>query len=166
MGGLAKTGSLLAILFVMLFIMAPFLPFSVNYTASMPRGLYYTSACSPQKNDIIQFRPPERIWNFALDRQYVDPVMEGLLKKIVAVEGDRVCWVNHMISVNGVVLGMVADLDSQGRPLGHASGCEILLPDHYLPMAPDFEKSFDGRYFGFIQSSHIQFCARPLLTFD
>lgn len=150
----------------MLFIMAPFLPLSVNYTASMPRGLYYTSACSPQKNDIIQFRPPERIWNFAMDRHYVDPAMEGLLKKLVAIEGDRVCWANNMISVNGVVLGKVADMDSQSRPLGHAPGCVTLPPDHYLPMAPGFEKSFDGRYFGFIQSSHIQFCARPLLTFD
>lgn len=138
----------------------------MNFTASMPRGLYVTYDCAPKTGDIIQFRPGEDIWRFALERYYVASHTAGFLKKVMATAGDRVCWKDSQIAVNGEIMGRVSATDSRGRLLGHAPECITLGPDQLLPLAPDFEKSYDGRYFGPIRASHIQSCARPLLTFD
>ena len=74
-GLFSKSVTSLAAVFVTLFVIGPFLPFSLNYTASMPQGLYYTYKCSPKMGDIIQFKPSEAIWKFALDRGYALPYM-------------------------------------------------------------------------------------------
>ena len=67
-GILAKVLTIVPVAFVMLFLGAPILPFSLNLTPSMLRGLYYTYECTPTKGDIIQFKSSENVWQVALDR--------------------------------------------------------------------------------------------------
>jgi len=131
----------------------------------MPRGVYYTYGCSPAKGDIIQFKPAEEIWQFAVERKYVSDRMKGLLKTVVAATGDRVCWKESKISINGEFVGEVAVVDSRGRPLGHAPECIIVQEGQLLPMASDYNKSYDGRYFGLIPFENIQYCAQPVWIF-
>ena len=164
-GNLAKVMTIVSALFVMLCISAPLLPFSLNLTPSMPRGLYYTYDCSPIKGDIIQFRPDEGVWQFALERGYITDRMEGMIKTIVATSGDRICWRGGKVYINGEILAEVAQKDSNGRPLGHEPECVTLAKGQFLPMAPDYPKSYDGRYFGLINSENVKSCARAVLTF-
>lgn len=161
-GRLAKALTIASVVFVMLFFAAPILPLSLNFTPSMPRGFYYTYDCTPIKGDIIQFRPANDVWQFALERGYVTDHMEGMIKNVVATMGDKVCWQDGKIFINGKGVGEVATVDSMGRPLGHASECITLEEDQLLPMAPDYPKSYDGRYFGLINSEDVQSCARSL----
>lgn len=162
---LAKVMTIVSVAFVMLFISAPLLPFSLNFTPSMPRGLYYTYECVAVKGDIIQFSPSEDVWQFAKDRGYVLARMEGMIKNVVATSGDKVCWHDGKIFINGEDAGDVATVDTMGRPLGHAQECITLEEDQILPMAKDYPKSYDGRYFGLINSENVQSCARSLLMF-
>lgn len=164
-GILTKLLTIVSAAFVGLFLTAPILPFSLNFTPSMPLGLYYTYDCSPVKGDIIQFRPDEEIWQLALDRGYVTDRMEGFLKAVVATSGDRVCWQEDKVFINGETAGYVSAEDSMGRPLGHLPECTMVQENQFLPMAPNYHKSYDGRYFGLINSENVQFCVRPVLTF-
>jgi len=164
-GILTKLLTIVPVTFVVIFFSASFLPVSFNFTPSMPRGVYYTYDCSPAKGDIIQFKPTERTWQFAMDRKYVSDRMEGLLKTVVATSGDRVCWQEGKISINGEFAGDVAAADSMGRPLGHDPECIIVQEGQLLPMALDYHRSYDGRYFGLINSEDVQFCVRPVWTF-
>ena len=164
-GILAKVLTIVSVVFVMLFLGAPILPFSLNLTPSMPSGLYYTYECAPTKGDIIQFKPSENIWQVALDRGYVSARMEGMIKAVAASSGDKVCWQGGSIIINGEFIGEVTPVDSMGRPLGHVQECITVLEGQLLPMALDYHKSYDGRYFGLIPFENVQSCARPVWTF-
>jgi len=163
-GILTKALILVSLAFVMLFVAAPILPLSLNFTPSMSRGFYYTYDCTPIKGDIIQFKPAEKNWQLALGRGYVTDRMEGMIKVVVATSGDKVCWQDDNIFINGKFSGEVATVDSMGRPLGHEPECVTLAKGQFLPMAPDYPQSYDGRYFGLINSENVQFCVRPILT--
>lgn len=130
----------------------------------MPRGLYYTFDCEPQRGDLIQFRPSEQDWNFALERGYVAPRTKGLLKEVAATSGDLVCWNETHILINGQEAGLVAATDSKGRILDHPRGCSMILSEELLPLAFRTDRSYDGRYFGPIKRTSITKCLSPLLT--
>ncbi len=164
-GILTMVLAIVPVVFVVVFISASLLPVSFNFTPSMPRGLYYSYDCSPVKGDIIQFKPTERTWQFAVDRKYVSDRMEGLLKTVVATSGDRVCWQEDKISINEEFVGEVAVVDAMGRSLGHDPECITVQEGQLLPMALDYNKSFDGRYFGLIIFENVQSCAGSLITY-
>lgn len=130
----------------------------------MSQGLYYTYDCRPQKGDIVEFQPSDKIWQFALDRKYISGNETGFLKIVVATNGDKVCWQKKGIYINGKFKGNVALLDSMGRDLGHKDECITVIKDNFLPMTQN-NKSFDGRYFGLVSFDKIQNCARPFWVF-
>lgn len=130
----------------------------------MPRGLYYTYDCTPERGGLIQFRPADSYWTFALERGYVAPRTKGLLKEVAAVSGDLVCWDETHILINGQEAGLVSAKDSKGRILTHPSGCSMILSEELLPLAPGTDLSYDGRYFGPIKRTSIIQCLSPLLT--
>lgn len=161
-GVLAKSAVCLGIVFIIVLIMAPF---SLNITASMPRGLYYTYSCVPKKGDIVQFRPSEEIWNFALEGQYVQPRWRGLLKIVATTSGDEVCWCKGNIYINGKLTGLVEIKDSTGRKLGYKKECVMVAEKKFLPLAEN-DHSFDGRYFGMVELGRVQYCGRPVWVID
>jgi len=152
----------LALFFVVLFITAPFLPFVFNTTISMPRGLYYTYPCIPERGDLVQFRPPEPYWQLALDRGYVSERTQGLLKKVAAISGDQICWRDETVFINGQFSASFSKKDSLGRPLGHEPTCRTIPDDYFLPLASQTSMSYDGRYFGIVSLSSVKKCLRPL----
>ena len=163
-GVFTKAVLVLSTAFILLFIFSPIIPLVFNTTASMPRGLYYSFDCRPERGDIIQFRPDAPHWNLALERGYISSRAQGLLKEVAAVPGDLVCWNDTHILINGQEVRSIPTEDSRGRPLTHPQGCLTVSFGEILPLAPGTTLSFDGRYFGFISSEMITDCLSPLLT--
>jgi len=72
-----------------------------------------------------------------------------LLKKVVAVAGDRVTAADHGLQINGQPLpnSRPLDLDTQGRALPHLRG-SFTLKQGEIWVAGEHPNSFDSRYFG------------------
>ena len=149
--------------------------FRYNGSDSMPHGWYW--GCGPgetaRKGALVTCLPvpranvvPNPAFDVAVKRGYVRPG-EPLLKKVVALEGDRISIGPAGVSVNGVPLPNSRPLgrDGAGRPLPQVAmsdyplqAGEVLLMSDYSPV------SFDGRYFGPIPRACLKSVLRPILT--
>lgn len=145
-----------------------------NTTNSLPRGLYLVVAEPVQAGAIVLACPPEgAISQAALRRGYlgVSPDCPGqlqrLIKRVVGTPGDEIsAAASGELQVNGRTLQNSAPLreDLHGRPLApYFTHSEVLQAGEFLVMG-DTAKSFDGRYFGPIQQSHIRAVMRPIWT--
>ncbi len=144
----------------------------VNSTASFPRGLYWKINAPFKKGDLVIFCPPKTpVFAEAKERGYIGAGFcpggyREMIKKIVATEGDRVTISEKGVAVNGVPIfdSMPSTEDRAGRPMPHyETDCtlknnQVLLMSDYNPL------SFDGRYFGPINSAQIRSVIRPVLT--
>ncbi len=112
---------------------------------------------TPQPGDVVVFKSPA----------------DGtrLIKRVVAVAGDRVDLRDGRLSINGVPLARDAagmredfgersamlDLDAGGGPDLH----DVLVPEGQVLVLGDHRgESFDGRYFGFVPAASIYGQAR------
>ncbi|MCD9027465.1 signal peptidase I [Luteimonas sp. BDR2-5] len=112
---------------------------------------------TPQRGDVVVFKSPA----------------DGtrLIKRVVAVAGDRVDLVDGRLSINGTPLAADADgaqedfgarvatldLDAGGGPDLH----DVLVPQGQVLVLGDHRgESFDGRYFGFVPAASIYGQAR------
>jgi type IV secretory pathway protease TraF len=84
-----------------------------------------------------------------------------LIKPVAAGTGDVVCRHGATVTINGQAAAHARKADERGRPLLHWSGCIMLAAGQIfmLSAAPD---SFDSRYFGPIDRSHLVGAARPV----
>ncbi|MBI2741043.1 MAG: conjugative transfer signal peptidase TraF [Rhodospirillales bacterium] len=143
----------------------PPVPFLVwNASASAPLGLYrveHTGALS--RGDLVLAWPPESARRFAAERGYL-PETVPLIKRVAAVAGDRVCASRRLILINGDVVATLLAADRQGRPLPGWTGCRDLAADEVFVLMGEVPQSFDGRYFGPIQTSAILGRLVPLWT--
>src|SRR3546814_18198135 len=83
----------------------------------------------------------------AAERGYL-PDGVPLVKRIAALEGDRVCALDDAVSVNGRVAAKRQARDRLGRPLPRWTGCHVLADDELFLLMADVPSSFDGRFFG------------------
>lgn len=139
------------------------LPLRLNTTPSLPIGLYALSPCHPQRGEIVVHTLSSRARTFAEERGYVQRHARGLLKTIVAVPGDRLCWMGKSLQINGRQAAIVSPYDHLGRALPHPDGCMTLGPRQMLPLIQDNPQSYDGRYYGPVKQSNIKACARRVL---
>ncbi|TRO91258.1 S26 family signal peptidase [Glycocaulis profundi] len=134
-----------------------------NPSASAPVGLWRVApGQSVVVGDMALAWPPEPYRQLAAERGYL-PGNVPLLKRVAAVEGDRVCGVGEALSVNGRIVARRRAADARGRLLPRWSGCRTLAPDEIL-LLMDAADSFDGRYFGPVEMSAVIGPARPLWT--
>ncbi len=137
----------------------------LNYTASMPLGIYQrvpihtwrpgmVVVITPSQSDRVLFAA--RGW---LMKKGV------LIKPIGALPGDQVCIHHDTVTVNGEVVGPVFAKDSHGLPLPVISGCFVLPRGTVFPLSTYSAHSFDGRYFGPIPMAQVLGEARPVWTF-
>lgn len=151
----------------------------INHTQSAPTGLYWLSGTPPAKGDWVSVcLPASPILTVAVERGYL-PIQRGvakqecpqsrqpLLKRLLGQSGDEVSVTAAGIVVNGDLLPntVIRSRDTQGRALlaGLVSGVipngKVLLLSTYSPA------SFDGRYFGLLDSDAVLTRAIPLVTF-
>ncbi len=137
-----------------------------NATASTPIGLYLIRPSDDLRvADLVSVKPPEPIASYLAAGGYL-PKGVPLLKHVLALAGQIVCRFEHMISVDGVVMGEARARDSRGRDLPVWSGCRTLRPDEIFLMNSDVPDSLDGRYFGPLPVSSVFGRAVPLWTRD
>ncbi|NML16992.1 conjugative transfer signal peptidase TraF [Azohydromonas caseinilytica] len=145
-----------------------------NSTRSIAQGLYrvteeplragaYVLACPPPVQPFLEARA----------RLYIGPGicpgrMGYLMKRVVAVCGDRVELTEAAVVVNGRAVPGSARLpaDTVGRPLPQPTSASTVLGDEVLLMGDVSPRSFDGRYFGPVDRTHILAVIRPVFTWN
>ncbi|HEX8443952.1 MAG TPA: S26 family signal peptidase [Allosphingosinicella sp.] len=119
-----------------------------NASASSPLGLYQVrSAGGARRGDMVIAWPPEAARELGAERHYL-PRNVPLVKRVAAVEGDRVCAVGEAIFVNERLETLRSLEDPSGRPMPWWTGCEELRPGELFLLTAGAPNAFDGRYFG------------------
>ena len=137
-----------------------------NASASVPVGLYaIRPAGALYVTELVVVRPPEPLATFLAGRRYL-PTGVPLLKRILALPGQRVCRSDLTITVDGIAMGDALDRDSRGRRLPVWQGCHVVAAGEMFLMNWQSTDSLDGRYFGFLSASTIIGRADPLWTHE
>lgn len=119
-----------------------------NASASAPVGFYaVTTITTPRRGDMVIAWPPLAMRALAARRHYL-PRGVPLVKRIVAVPGDRICAVGDAISIDGRVVAIRRSRDAQGRSMPWWGGCITLYRGTMFLLMAETAGSFDGRYFG------------------
>jgi conjugative transfer signal peptidase TraF len=135
-----------------------------NATASAPVGFYaLADQGANDRGNLVLARLPPFVRGLAARRGYL-PEQIGLVKRVAAVSGDRVCSTGATVTINHRPMAKVLAVDSQGRTLPHWKGCLVLRANEVFLAMPDVSTSFDGRYFGPIDRSAILGRLTPLCT--
>ncbi|WP_422022285.1 S26 family signal peptidase [Pyruvatibacter mobilis] len=117
-----------------------------NASASAPIGLYWLDNRPFERDNYVLVRVPERVGELVVERGYLPPDVP-LLKRVVGLNGDRICRQSDEITVNGSVVASAKRRDGQGREMPDWHGCHI-LNERTVFLLQDHPHSFDGRYFG------------------
>lgn len=132
----------------------------INESPSLPRGLYLRTAGPVVGGAIVAFDQP------ATARAYLGRIgMPGevlLLKRVAAVDGDRVCAGDGLVRAPGRQVRTL-DRDRQGAALSAWRGCRRLEPDEVFVLG-DTPESFDSRYFGPVRKSATRGVYREVMT--
>ena len=84
-----------------------------------------------------------------------------LIKQVGCRPGERLLVGDGRASCQGISLGTQLETDGQGRALRHFTYDGIVPPGKYF-MIGKHERSYDSRYFGFIDASQFRQRALPL----
>ena len=135
-----------------------------NASASTPIGLYSIDSDElPEVTDLVAVDAPEPLATFLADRGYL-PRGVPLMKRIVALPGQRVCRTGLAITVDAVWMGDALDRDRRGNPLPVWRGCRVVAEGELFLMNGQVRDSLDGRYFGPLPASAVIGRAIPLYT--
>ncbi|MGY4398822.1 conjugative transfer signal peptidase TraF [Sphingomonas sp. UYAg733] len=119
-----------------------------NASASAPVGLYLVGGADDiGKGDMVIARLAEPYRSLAAQRHYL-PANVPLVKRVVAMPGDRVCADRNIILVNDEPVAARLKIDASGRAMPWWRGCVRLRRSQLLLLMTDSPASFDGRYFG------------------
>ncbi|GAB5508204.1 MAG: S26 family signal peptidase [Rhizobiaceae bacterium] len=117
-----------------------------NASASAPIGLYWLDNRPLKRCDLVLVHVPKRMRDLVQQRGYLPP-NTPLLKRVVGIEGDRICRRRATILVNGSVVAEALEEDELGRDMPRWEGCRTLTETEIFLLQPH-PQSFDGRYFG------------------
>jgi len=146
-------------------------PLTFNHTNSMPLGFYWRTAVpisGPHRGDLVIACAPTAFARFGHEKGFLDvgrcDGASTLLKKVVAVAGDRVHLDAQGVRVNGRFLlgSRPAPVDGVGDVMPHVSYGDYVLSARDVWLASPKSKSFDSRYFGPVSS--VIAIARPVLV--
>jgi conjugative transfer signal peptidase TraF len=145
----------------------------INTSASIPRGLYWTSSAPVEKGAYVIVCPPNAsVFDEAKQRGYIAAGFCAghygyIMKRLAAARDDVVAITDQGVRVNGQLLGLSAPLktDQAGRAMPrYRSNAFTLGASEVLLMSEVSATSFDGRYFGPLSRSQIKSVIRPVLT--
>ena len=138
----------------------------INYTASLPKGLYRLHPLPPdiERNMLIALAVPEHVQSMVYGRGWL---LKGslLLKPVAAVAGDRFRITDEGLSINKRYVGPVYSYDTQGLPLP-VLRTSYILKEGQVFLASPYPRSFDSRYFGPVDKKDIIAEVTPLFTFS
>jgi conjugative transfer signal peptidase TraF len=133
-----------------------------NATPSVPLGWYaIQTADMLRARDIVLAWLPDDVATLANARHYL-PRGIPILKEIGASEGQAVCVVDGVVSIDGVRVTRIRDRDGVGRELTPWNGCRRLAAGELFLLSRTSEASFDSRYFGPIAHDAVIGKATPL----
>jgi type IV secretory pathway protease TraF len=95
------------------------------------------------------------------------PSFLPLLKPVAAIEGDQVCRLGSMLSIQGHLYGEI-HYESRGRPLPsvfQGESCLTVGPGQVF-LASEAPRSLDSRYCGPVALAQIRAVVTPLLTWS
>ena len=131
-------------------------------TASMPAGFYLII---PTKNiainQIVEAKIPDEYFQFIRSKSWF-PNSNSIIKYVVAKEGDIVCVRDNILLINNKEIVSIHVSEGQNNQLPRFAFCGKIDKDRYLLLSTRNPRSFDGRYFGLISSSHIRGRAVPI----
>jgi conjugative transfer signal peptidase TraF len=135
-----------------------------NVSASVPTGLYLIRGKrSIHVGERVAIEPPPALRRLLAERGYL-PVGVPLLKRVAAVNGQRVCRFAHGVTIDGQLVGIARANDRRGRPLPVWSGCQRIARNELFFMNTAAPDSFDGRYFGVLSTRSVIGRATPVWT--
>lgn len=145
--------------------------FRINLTDSIPIGLYRMTGIKNLKNAFVIFCPEDKpAFQHAIDRGYIDsglcPGNYGyLMKKIVAIKGDKISVTDKGVYVNHQLLpfSKPISVDEMKRPLPQWRTTDYQLKeDEILTMTSQSAWSFDSRYYGPVHTGQIKGMITPV----
>lgn len=145
----------------------------VNTTHSVPPGFYWLTDRPVTAGSTVLVCPPQLpVIAEAFHRGYIGAGFcpggyEHLFKTVLAAKNDVISIDAAGVSVNGSRVPNTAQVsaDPAGRPLPDYRVTTMRLSDDdVLLIANNSPQSFDARYFGPVDRSHIRGVVTPLLT--
>jgi conjugative transfer signal peptidase TraF len=161
-----KAGVLLALGLVALLMISALGPKRLvlvwNTSASVPIGLYLIVRRPLHIGDYVLVRLSGPTQALAERRSYIGP-STPLLKRVAALEGDRVCRRARVIRIAGQLPVIALAFDRRGRWMPVWQGCQQLRRGQLFVLGTHAE-SFDSRYFGPVDHAQIIGAAIPLFV--
>ncbi len=132
----------------------------INYTESLPLGLYQKISEQPVHGSYVLFTLKNPDW----DRPYTQG---QLIKRVAAVSGDHVQITNNEIRINGQLMkdSKQWTIDRYGNQLPSLV-LDHVLADNELLCLGEHAGSFDSRYFGVVTKNQIISTLKPVFTFN
>lgn len=124
-----------------------------NASSSMPPGIYVRMNSPIVRHSIVTVRARDVALNYATARRFTD-ANDRFLKRVAALDGDVVCALGPLVTINHELTLQRRTVDSVGRALPTWSGCRRL--DAQVFLIGDTADSFDGRYWGPVASEQIE----------
>ncbi len=165
-------GTLLTL--TLLFTLIYQLGYRINFSESYPIGIYKSiSKKTIDYGDFVMFCPKDSpLMQEALKRQYI---LRGqckggyypLLKKVVALQGDKVEIKDH-VYINGKKQkrSKLYKKDPKGNLLPRAKENNITIEKGYMFLLSDYnELSFDSRYIGIVEMNRTISLMQPYYLF-
>ena len=146
----------------------------INTTASLPLGLYRAIQAPVARGAYVKFcPPPSALFDEAARRGYLHagfcPGGYGpLLKRVLAVAGDRVQVAGDGVRIDGRLIPLSAPMwaDGGGRTLPRYAQDRILNASELMLMSDVSLVSFDARYFGPVDRAQVQSVIEPFFTWS
>lgn len=125
-----------------------------NPSASLEPGFYVRAETNAERGAVVTI-PADGVDLAYVEAGHVKASGDRFLKRIAAVDGDRVCSENGQITINHVYVATAFQSDSAGVALPQWSGC-VTLGGGEVFLLGDDEMSFDGRYWGVTSAANIE----------
>lgn len=124
-----------------------------NPSDSIAKGFYVRDRSELARGSVVTIRSVHAAPDYAAKRDFTD-AGDRFLKRIAAMEGDRVCADGSTVSVNGKPIAERGDMDAAGDPLPSWTGC-LILDAGQVFLLGDHPGSFDGRYWGISERADL-----------
>lgn len=151
------------------FCAASALDLRVNWSESMPRGVYRRIEPALERGTWVAVCLEGRTADLARERGYLidgscASGLASIFERIVGVPGDRIDLAMRGVAVNGAAVpnSESSARDSRGRPLEHTPEGTMLLADgRFFVMGMNPGRSWDSRSFGVVSAHQIVAAAAP-----